>query len=144
MTTAASTVNLHTSESTTLNTRAAFITRTYLHLLGAILGFILVELFLFSSGLSKPIAEFLLSVPWLGVLTAFSVVGWLATKTAGSVESKAAQYVALTGFVLAEALIFVPMLYIAQNVAPGIIETSAVVTCLAFGSSGMLVGGFMI
>jgi hypothetical protein len=41
--------------------RAAFITRTYMHLFGAILGFAAIEIFLFSSGLAEPIARTLLS-----------------------------------------------------------------------------------
>ena len=37
--------------------RAAFITRTYMHLLGAILSFALIEIYLFQSGLAVTIAS---------------------------------------------------------------------------------------
>lgn len=114
------------------NARAAFITRTYIHLSAAIAGFILIETFLFWTGLSTPIARTLLEVPWLMVLGAFSVVGWLASRTANFVQSKAAQYVALSAYVVAEAIIFVPMLYLAQGMAPGIIGNAAVITLMAF------------
>ena len=60
------------------------------------------------------------------------IVGWFASKMAFSVQSMPAQYAALGAFVLAEAIIFVPLLYIAQTVAPGAIESAASVTILGF------------
>ena len=42
------------------DSRSVFITRTYTHLVGGILGFILVELGLFESGLAGQIAQFML------------------------------------------------------------------------------------
>lgn len=112
--------------------RAAFISRTYMHLFGAILGFAAVEIFLFTNGLAEPIARTMLSGSWLLVLGAFMVVGWLASRIAHNSTSQAAQYAALIGFVLAEAIIFVPMLFIAQAIAPGVIESAAFVTLIGF------------
>jgi FtsH-binding integral membrane protein len=43
-----------------------------------------------------------------------------------------AQYAALAGYVVAEALIFVPLLYVADKFAPGAIASAALVTFLAF------------
>jgi hypothetical protein len=40
---------------------------------------------------------------------------------------------ALGGFVVAEAIIFVPLLYIANSVAPGMITSAALVTLAGFG-----------
>jgi hypothetical protein len=54
-------------------------------------------------------------------------------------ESKAVQYVALSGFVVAEALIFVPLLYIANEFAPGAISSAAIVTFFAFTALTVLV-----
>jgi uncharacterized protein len=113
--------------------RATFITRTYLHLLGAMIGFTAIEVALFMTGLAVPIAQALLSVPWLVVLGGFVVVSWLASHVAGTAASKGAQYTALVGFVVAEAIIFVPLLFIAASVAEGIIESAALVTLLGFG-----------
>ena len=62
--------------------RSVFITRTYTHLVGGILGFILVELGLFESGLAGQIARFMLGFNWILILGAFMLVGWLATRTA--------------------------------------------------------------
>ena len=74
----------------------------------------------------------MLSGSWLLVLGAFMVVGWLASRVAHNSTSQAAQYAALIGFVLAEAIIFVPMLFIAQAIAPGVIESAAFVTLIGF------------
>ncbi len=115
-----------------VSARAAFIMRTYLHLLGAILGFVAIEMYLFESGLAARIAEAILSVSWLVVLGGFMIVGWFASKVAFRARSMPAQYAALGAFVLAEAIIFVPLLYIAQMVAPGAIESAASVTILGF------------
>jgi hypothetical protein len=56
------------------DTRAAFLTRTYLHLFGAILLFAGIEVALFKSGLAYPIANAMLGVSWLVVLGGFVVV----------------------------------------------------------------------
>lgn len=112
--------------------RATFVTRTYIHLLGAILAFALLEVYLFQTGLAETIARSMLGVNWLLVLGGFVVVSWLATRTAHTAERPAAQYAALAGFVVAEALIFVPLLYIANAYAPGVIQSAALVTLLGF------------
>lgn len=112
--------------------RSQFIMRTYTHLLGAILAFAAIEIYFFTSGLADVMARWMLGTNWLLVLGAFMVVGWLASMAASRVVSPALQYVGLAGFVLAEAIIFVPMLYIAQAVAPGVIESAASVTLAGF------------
>jgi len=115
-----------------VDTRAEFITRTYNHLMGAIVAFVGVELLLFGSGMAAGIAEVLLGGSWLLVLGAFMVVGWMANGVAARSESIGAQYAALGGYVVANAIIFVPMLYIADETAPGVIQSAAVVTLLGF------------
>ena len=116
-----------------VDARARFISRTYNHLLGAIVGFTLFEWTLFSSGTAEPIARSLLGVNWLLVLGGFVLVSWLASRAAMSSTSLSTQYAALAGFVVAEGIIFVPLLYIANEVAPGAIQSAALVTLLGFG-----------
>jgi len=115
------------------DTRATFITRTYNHLMAAIVAFTLIEFGLFSSGLAEPIAAFMMQGSWLIVLGAFVLVSWGASRVAATSESLGAQYAALGGFVFAEAIIFVPLLFIANSVAPGVITSAALVTLLGFG-----------
>lgn len=119
--------------------RATFVSRTYGHLFGAILGFTLLEVFFFRTGLAETIARTMMSGSWLLVLGGFVVVSWLATKVANTAESKPAQYAALIGFVVAEAIVFVPLLYIADRTAPGVIASAAVVTFFAFAALTIVV-----
>ena len=65
-----------------LDARATFITRTYNHLLAAIVGFVLVEVFFFTSGLAEVMARTMLGVNWLLILGGFVIVNWLATRAA--------------------------------------------------------------
>ena len=97
-----------------VDSRSVFITRTYTHLVGGILGFILVELGLFESGLAGQIARFMLGFNWILILGAFMLTGWLASRTAQTSTSIGMQYFAYGAYVVAEALIFVPLLYIAN------------------------------
>ena len=113
-------------------TRATFLTRTYFHLFGSIIAFVLIEVFLFTSGLAEPIARSMLSVSWLLVLGGFVIVSWIASRAAHTARTLGAQYAALAAFVAAEALIFVPLLFIANFYAPGAIESAALITLIGF------------
>jgi FtsH-binding integral membrane protein len=115
-----------------LNRRATFISRTYAHLTGAIFAFTAIEILLFKTGLAEQIARALLGVSWLFVLGGFMVIGWLASRTAHMATSAGAQYAALAGYVVAESIIFVPLLFIANQFAPGAIASAAVVTFIGF------------
>jgi hypothetical protein len=114
------------------NSRARFVSRAYTHLFGAVTAFILLEILLFKAGLAEPIATAMSSVSWLLVLGGFVVVSWLARGAAHRASSQAAQYAALAGYVVAQAIIFVPLLYLANRIAPGAITSAAAVTFLAF------------
>ncbi|MBX2822805.1 MAG: Bax inhibitor-1 family protein [Rhodothermaceae bacterium] len=114
--------------------RADFITKTYMHLFGAMIAFTLIEVYLFTSGLADVIAGALLGVGWWVVLGGFMVVGWFASRTAMRATSAASQYGALAAFVVAEAIIFVPMLYYAMAYAPTAINSAAIVTLLGFAA----------
>jgi uncharacterized protein len=100
---------------TTPELRAVFIRKTYLHLALAILAFVGVEFALFSSGIAETIAKVMSGsrITWFIVLAAFMGVSALANSWASSQKSSAMQYVGLGLYVLAEAIIFVPLLYIA-------------------------------
>lgn len=119
--------------------RGRFIARTYSHLLGAIVAFTIIEIVLFRSGLANSITHALLGTSWLLVLGGFVVVSWIARVAAQRANSQIAQYAALAGYVLAEAIIFVPMLYFADRSAPGTIASAAGITLLGFGSLTLLV-----
>lgn len=112
--------------------RSNFIWRTYGHVAAAILLFAGIETYLFDSGLASRIAAPMVG-NWLLVLGGFIVVSFIATHVANTVQTKPLQYVALVGFVVAEAIIFVPLLAFAMAKAPGVIESAAGVTLLGTG-----------
>ena len=118
--------------------RAGFLVRTYAHLLGAILAFAGLEVFLFQSGIAYVIANAMLS-NWLLVLGGFMLVSWFASRTAAQAESRPAQYAALAATVAIQAIIFVPLLAIANQVAPGTIASAAWVTLMGFTALTALV-----
>ncbi len=112
--------------------RSQFISRTYTHLLGAMFLFAGLEFWVFQTPYAEQLALFMLQKSWLAVLGAFIVASWIASHVAHKVESKGAQYTALIGFVIAEAIIFIPMLYIALAISPEIVEMAVAVTLGAF------------
>jgi len=117
-----------------VDTRDRFLVKTYNHLFGAILLFAGIEIAIFKSGLALPIAKAMMGTSWLLVLGAFMLVSWGASHVAHRVESKAAQYGALIGMVAMQALIFVPLLLLAELRAPGAIQSAGTVTILGFGA----------
>lgn len=112
--------------------RGAFIMRTYAHVLGAVLTFVALEVVFFRTAIAGNILSVIQGVPWLLVLGAFIVVGFLASRAAHTVQSVPMQYAALGIFILAYALIFVPMLAVAEMSAPGTIQSAALITLLGF------------
>jgi FtsH-binding integral membrane protein len=115
--------------------RARFIVRTYNHLFGAIVLFTLIEFGLFMSGAADMIARLVLGggqLLWLGFIAAFMLVGWFATRFAHSATSKPAQYLGLGAYVFMEALLFVPLLWIAEQFAPSAIPSAGLVTMVGF------------
>jgi FtsH-binding integral membrane protein len=127
------------------NERADFITKTYVHLAGAIALFAALETVL----LNLPGVDNLVRAmiggrfSWLVVLGLFMVVSYVASSWAQSAVSPATQYMGLGLYVLAEAVIFVPLLYIAraydQVNHSGIIMSAAVSTLLLFGGMTVVV-----
>jgi len=102
-----------------ISERASFIRRTYAHLAGAILAFIGIELAIFK--VLAPVINLdnmmmaYFTTPWsqLIMLVAFIGVGYLARYWANSGVSAELQYLGLALYVVIEAILFVPILYIA-------------------------------
>ena len=115
--------------------RAAFIRRTYAHLAVALLGFIAVEYYLVRSSFAASLVSSMLGgMSWLIVLGLFMGVSYLANKLAASQTSQQMQYLGLGLFVVAEAIVFLPLLYIATFYAgEGLIATAGLMTLLLVG-----------
>lgn len=117
--------------------RAAFIRRTYTHLAGAIGLFIALEAALFTvvpdATLQRIVGTMLNGWNFLFVLVAFMAVGWVAQNWASSATSLGMQYLGLGLYVVAEAVIFLPILYIAkEHSSPNTIPAAGLLTGFIF------------
>ena len=110
--------------------RAGFVRRTYLTLAVAIAAFAGLTTYFLSLGWGMTALQLLQgsSWSWLIVLAAFMGVGVLADRWARSDTSRNTQMAGLGLYVVAEALIFLPLLQGAMMFAPGAIENAAVMT----------------
>ncbi len=115
--------------------RQKFIQKTYLHLSGAVAFFVVIEFVLFASPAADAIASLIFSLPfsWLGVLGGFMLLGWLARQMAARTSSIQTQYLGLGLYVIGEAIIFVPLLYIATKfTSPEVLPSAAILTGFIF------------
>ncbi len=115
--------------------RSDFITKTYLHLAGAIGLFVVLEAVLLSLPGVENLVQLMIGgrFSWLVVLALFIGVSYLAENWAQSAVSPGMQYMGLGLYVLAQSVIFVPLLYIARAVDPGIIAAAGLTTLVLFG-----------
>jgi FtsH-binding integral membrane protein len=116
--------------------RVAFVRRTYAHLAGAILAFVALEALLLQViDVQRTLLPLMArsGMSWLVVLLAFTAVSWIANRWAQSDASVGLQYLGLSLYVVAEAVIFLPLLAIAQSRSPDAIPTAGIVTLGLFG-----------
>ncbi len=115
--------------------RSAFITKTYLHLAGAIGLFVVLETILLSLPGIENLVRLMIggTYSWLVVLGLFMGVSYLAENWARSAVSPGMQYLGLGLYVVAQAVIFVPLLYIVRTVDPSIIPAAGITTLALFG-----------
>jgi FtsH-binding integral membrane protein len=117
----------------TADVRVRFMRRVYGHLAGAVAAFVLIEYFLFSTGLAYAIAEVVFRTNWLLILGGFILISWLSSSAAHRATSPAAQYAAYTALIVAESLLFAPLLVIASlQGPPGVIANAALLSVLGF------------
>ncbi|MBI4814929.1 MAG: Bax inhibitor-1 family protein [Deltaproteobacteria bacterium] len=119
-------------------TQTEFIHKTYQHLGMAILGFMTIEAALFQiPGIEEFVRSMVFSTPvgWLLVLGGYMVVSWLAERWAQNTSSVGMQYLGLVVFVVAEAIIFLPLLWMAIFLTqdPSIVGNAALITLVIFG-----------
>jgi FtsH-binding integral membrane protein len=140
--------------------RADFYKRTYLHVAIAILAFMVVESFLLQLVPGEIISMmFGGKFMWLFIIGLFWLGSFIANKFAFSL-SRSAQYFGLGLYVMLEAIIFLPVLYIAASYTGGdVIMQAGIVTLSMFGGltalvfmsgydfsfmrTGIIIGGFI-
>ena len=113
--------------------KASFYKKTYLHVAFTILAFIGVETVLLNIVPEQLIlAMFAQRYLWLLIIGVFWLASFLATKWSLS-QSKSTQYMGLGFYVLLEAVIFLPLIYIAVVYAGGsVIFQAATLTVAMF------------
>ncbi|MEM7167747.1 MAG: Bax inhibitor-1 family protein [Planctomycetota bacterium] len=116
--------------------RASFVTKTYSILFLSIAAFIGVEVYLFQSGLADKLFHAGGSLLFFAL---FVVAGWVATRFAERSESLLIQFLALAGFIVAEAVFFAPLLvYATKFVDPdgskGVLVNSVGFTLVGFAA----------
>ncbi len=117
------------ASSLSVEDRSQFIWKCYAHVVAGILAFAAVEAYLFQSGIAARIAAPMIN-NWLLVIGGLMLAGWGASHVAHRLESKQAQYAAFAVYIVVQALVFSPLLFIAEATQPGVIDSAAGVTVL--------------
>jgi FtsH-binding integral membrane protein len=132
-------------EESMADARAAFVRSTYAHLAGAILAFVGLEALLLNIVTEDAIISIFGRSPWslLIVMLGFMGASMLAQMWARSETSVGLQYLGLGLYVVAEAVIFLPILYIATHFIQDqtLIPTAGILTLAVFG--GLTASVFM-
>lgn len=141
--------------------RAEFIKKTYLHLAVSVLAFVGLEALLLSI---PAVVSFGMAMTqgmtWLLVLGAFMFATSAAESWAHKSTNKTAQYAALAICVIAQAIIFIPLMFVASQYSGGnLIGQAGLITTALFAGltavalttkkdfsfmrTGLMVGGFV-
>ena len=122
--------------------RVEFYKKTYTHVAGGILLFVLFEYLLLQSSM---VVEFMLSMTqgwrWLVMLGGFMLITNYAESTVLKTADRNIQYMAYALYVFAQAIIFVPLLYIAIFYTGGaeLVQQAAIVTLGLFAGISSVV-----
>ncbi|MEJ2110320.1 MAG: Bax inhibitor-1 family protein [Acidobacteriota bacterium] len=115
--------------------RAVFIRKTYLHLAGAVAAFVVLEYLLLTSAFAEALMQFISSsrYMWLMILGGFMAAGWLARTMIAGAKTRSMQYAGLAVFIVAEAIIFIPLIYIAVYYSsPEVLPNAVLITAMLF------------
>jgi hypothetical protein len=119
-----------------LEERVGFIRRVYAHVGGATLALAaVIAVVINTPAIAEPLAGFAFQSWWV-VLLSYMAASTIAHKMAESGASQNVQYLGLGLYVVAEALIFTPILYLLHTRLPGgddIILQAGILTLFIFG-----------
>ena len=130
---------LATAANAPVTARAAFVRNTYIHVAGAVAAFVGIEALLFGTGAADVILQSIFAsagkFAMIGLMVAFIGGGYVANMMAHS-RSRTTQYLGLIGYVLLEAMIFLPILYVADMRYPAeqLPLQAGLVTLAVFGA----------
>lgn len=114
--------------------KATFYKHTYGHVAGAVLAFIILEaIFLQVPFIVNTLLSFTQGYLWLVLIGGFMGISWVAQKMAMDEVSRPKQYLGYFLYIVGQALLFVPMLYIVINYTGTIVlKQAAAVTGALF------------
>ncbi len=115
--------------------RAEFIRKTYTHLAGAVAAFGLLEYIFIQTGIAGAMAQLVSGsrFSWLLILGGFSLLGWFSRGLAAKADNENLQYLGLGLYIVGQALIFAPLIYIAAVFSDAtVIPTAGILTGLMF------------
>lgn len=118
--------------------RTSFIRRTYLHLAGAVGLFIALETLFFSVLPAETLNQITRTMfggyAWLLIIGGFMFISWIANSWAANPGSQAKQYAGLLLYVVAQSVLFIPLLWLAQIQDPSghIIPAAGALTGIIF------------
>ena len=115
--------------------RAAFVRRVYMHLAGAVLALIGIEAVLLNTVDPKTIINLMFGSNWsyLVVMLLFMGAGVVARMWAQSRSSVGLQYLGLGLYVGVWAIMFLPLILIANAYQPNVIPQAGIMTGAVFG-----------
>ena len=112
--------------------RVAFYKHTYGHVAAGVLVFILLEtIFLQVPFIVNTLLSLTQGYLWLVLLGGFMGISWVAQKMAMDEVSKSKQYLGYFLYIVGQALLFVPMLYIVINFTGTIVLKQAAAVTIA-------------
>lgn len=121
---------------TNVEARATFISKTYSHLLGGILVFALAVTALLQMGIGESLARTVMGsgFGWLVFMGGIGIAGWFASRMAITAESAGAQYGAFGIYIVLQAVLFAPLMWIAATFYPGVITDAGLATVVGFSA----------
>ncbi len=120
--------------------RTTFLRRTYSHLGLAVVAFVGIEMLLLQIPGIEKVVRAMTGMGWLLVLGLFILVSYVADSWARHQTSLKMQYAGLGLYVVAEAIIFLPLLFLATRYGgPGVLADAATLTLITFGGLSAIV-----
>lgn len=123
------------ADRASVDERGWFLVRTYAHLFAAIVAFIGIETIIQVTPIGETLLRMIFgagNAGWLVVIVAFMAATHFANKWAHSNTSIGVQYAGLSLYVLAQAVIMAPIIFIASVNYPGVIQQAALATLFIF------------
>ena len=115
--------------------RAAFVRKVYMHLAGAVLAIMAMDTALLNLVDRQTIVSLMFGsrLSWVVVMLLFMGAGFVARIWAQSQSSMALQYAGLGLYSAAWAIMFLPLLIVADAVSPNVIPQAGILTGAVFG-----------